>query len=212
MQFFSKSQYSKLTVCALLFISNAAWTQSRMEYGIGVGLIYGDYQESRNLPDGLELVVDQARFSPSVNTYVAYKATDRLKLTSSPGINFHLHNEPLGNRNLSSVYFHLPVGVQYKLVGNLSVMGDVFYDYLVNQSYVINDESVSVTNLVDTRNLYGASAGLAYSIGRYMEIQLTASHHFNSVNSYILTDLNGVEAGDVKLRNRFLKLNLVFRG
>lgn len=209
---FSKSQQSVFTLFVLLLLATTSFSQSKMEYGIGIGLLYGDYHETSNLPDGYEFDIDDAKFSPAVNAYIAYAATDKIKITASPGINFHLHNEPFSTRNLSAVYFHLPVGMQYKLIGNLSIMGDVFYDYLVNQSYEYRGEHGSVTDLADTRNLFGASTGLAYAIGRYLEIQLTASHQFNTVNSFDLTGLNGDVLGDVKLKNRFLKLNLVFRG
>lgn len=209
---FSKSQQSAITLFVLMLLSSFSFAQSKMEYGIGIGIIYGDYHEKSNLPDGYDFDVDEARPSPSINGYVAYQLANNIKLTTSPGINFHLHHEPFNMRDLSIVYFHLPMGVKYNLIGDLSIMGDLFYDYLVNQSYEYRGEHVSVTERADTRNLYGASAGFAYDIGRYVEVQLTASHQFNSVNSFSVTGLNGDLVGDVNLKNRFIKLNLVFRG
>ena len=186
--------------------------KSKMEYGIGVGLIYGDYHEVNNLPEGFDIDIDEARLSPSVNTYIAYRATDKVKITTSPGLDFHFHNEPFSSLDLSSVHLHLPIGVQHRLSGNLSIIGDIYYDYLINQSYEVDDRNISVTDQADTRNLFGASIGLAYSIGKYLEVQLTGSHQFNAVNTFLLTDINGNVEGDVKLRNRFLRLNFVFRG
>ncbi len=211
MQFF-KSLKSLYALIVFLSFTLSIHAQSKMEYGVGIGLLYGDYHESSNLPAGFEFDIDKAKLSPSVNAYVAYRMTEKTKLTTSPGINFLLHHEPFSSRNLSAVYFHLPLGIQYKVLGNLSVMGDLFYDYLVNQSYEFQSESISVTELADARHLYGGSLGVAYSVGRYVEIQLTANHQFNPVNTFTLTDLDGDPLGNVKLKNRFLKLNLVFRG
>ena len=205
-------QKSVFTLFVILLITSSLYAQSKMEYGIGVGLIYGDYYEGTNFSDDYSIYNDEAQFSPAINLYAAYSVSEKIKVTGSPGINFHLHRETLSDRDLTAVYFHLPVGLQYQLVGDLSIMGDVFYDYLINQSYEYQGEHISVSDLADTRNLFGASLGVAYSIGRYAEIQLTASHQLNTVNSIMATGPNGNNLGEIHLKNRFLKLNLVFRG
>ena len=209
---FSKSQLSIIALLVFTCLSLSSYAQSKMEYGIGIGLLYGDYYENSNLPEGFDFDIDEARFSPSVNGYLAYRITDRVKITSSPGINFLQHYEPFSNRELSAVYFHLPIGIQHHLIGDLSITAHLFYDYLANQAYAIDGEYVSVTDLADTRHLYGGSMGLAYGIGRYAEIQLMATHQFKTVNTFNLTDMNGDPLGNVMLKNRFLKFNLVFRG
>ncbi len=209
---FLKSQQSSLALLVLIFFTSTIFAQSKMEYGIGIGILYSDYHEINNLPDGFEFDIDEARISPSINAYAAYRVAEKTKITTSPGMNFLLHNEPYTTRNLSSMYLHLPIGAQHRILGNLSLMGDVFYDFLLNQSYEYRGEHGSFTDRANTKNLFGASAGLAYSIGRYAEIQLTASQHFNAVNTFPLTGAGNIVLGDVKLKNRFLKLNLVFRG
>jgi len=132
---FSKSPQSLVALVVFLFLSFMTSAQSKMEYGIGIGLIYSDYHETNNLPDGIEIDIDSPKLSPSVNTYIGYKLNAKTIIAASPGINFHLHSEPFSERKLSTVYFHLPLGLQYKVGGNFSLLSDLFYDYLVNQSY-----------------------------------------------------------------------------
>lgn len=207
-----KSHLSVLALILFTLLCTSSLAQSSMEYGIGIGVLYGDYHENSNLPEGFDFDIDEAQFSPSINLYSAYRVSDKVKFTVSPGFNFLLHREPFRNSKISTIYLHAPVGLQYRLINNLSVIGSIYYDFLVNQSIEFQGENRSITDQSDTRHLFGANLGIAYSIGRYVEIQLTANHQFNTINTLSLIDSFGNALGNVKLKNRFLKLNLIFRG
>ena len=210
MQIFYPTKSKFLTLALFLLITNIH-AQSRWEYGIGIGINYGDFLVARSSPDVQIAVANEAIVLPYLATRYGYNINDKSKISLNPGISWNGSQSKEVDNESVGLYLELPLVYHRQLMGKLKATGGIQYQFLVSQGFQQGGRNTTTTDLVDSRNFFGVNIGLSYDIGKYAELVVSGHHNLNNLTTFDATDASGTQIGTISSSIRYLRFGIVFR-
>ncbi len=186
--------------------------QNQIEYGVGVGVIFGDYSEDIIFESDVSLPeIDKSRFSMTFQTRSAYILNERWKISLNPSIVIKGANDVFGAQKYTGYNLDFPLLAHFKIWRKIEFMAGPSYSHVLHFTIEEDGLETDVTNSVPNRNIVAGVLGLGYTLNPYLEVILAANADINEAITIRYENDFGMPIGNINLRNQYLSLTILYR-
>lgn len=202
---------------ALIFLLSCfsvsfAFAQQTMEYGIGIGVHYGDYSEDIIFESDIQIPeIDKARILPSIQLRTAYILNERWKISINPSIILKGANDVFGAQRYTGYNVDFPLLAHFKIWNKVHFMAGPSYSHVAYFTIEQDGQKSDVTNSIPERNILAGVLGLAFDVNQHIEVNLTANADVNEAIIFGFTNDFGEPIGNINLRNQYISLAVILR-
>ncbi len=201
---------SILTFCFLLFSIGSSYSQSKFEFGVGIGINHSDIVEDIKTQIGGQEGQQKGLRLPALMTRVGYKINDRFHINTGPGLSWMGAIERNHSSRMIASTFELPLQLEWNPKHSIHLSTGPIYNYILgisNQSDLMN---IDMLPGVKSRHQIGLKHGVAFSYN-LLELSLSYSHYLTDVFNIQLTDVNGNLFGTLVSRFKNIQLGILIR-